>query len=430
MKRARGAIAALTAVAAVSAGGGTNAGDAATAQPAAPPARVGSVPPDSLRARVARLVPAVEELRGRTFRRRVPVAIEGDSAAAVHFSASFDRFVPPARRRAWESAHAAFGLFPRDVDVHTLLLDVLAEQAGGYYDPEREAFVLLDDMPEAALTVLAVHEMTHALDDQYYGIDSLLAATADDDDRGAALAAVIEGSGVEVMTAWMLAALASGELDIASLSALAEDEAGRAERLREAPDVVVRSLLAPYVAGHAFLRAAGTAEVTTAIDRAFAALPLSSEQILHPAKYWQADSLDVPSPIPPLDFVAALGGGFERLGNGVFGELELAALTGPAFDFEVGGIPDGATFTNSGASGWDGDQWAAYARGDSTVVAFASRWDSARDAAEFVSAARWPADVHVERRADAVVAIHGLAATAAKQVAAAWLRAIAATPAR
>jgi hypothetical protein len=270
--------------------------------------------------------------------------------------------------------------------------------------------------------------MTHALDDQYHDIDSLLAATADDDDRGTALSAVIEGSGVEVMTAWMLRALASGELDAAALTALAGDEAGRAERLRRAPDVVVRSLLAPYVAGHAFLRAAGTTSITAAIDRAFAAPPVSSEQILHPAKYWHADSLDVPSPIPPFDAAAALGPGFATLGQGVFGELELAALTGPAFDFEVGGIPDGATFTNPGASGWDGDRWTTCARGEEMVVVFASRWDSQSDAEEFARQARWPTGVHVERHADVVVAVQGLGIEAARRAASHWLRAFVPAP--
>lgn len=392
---------------------------AAPRAPARPSAEsnVAALPADSVRALVTRLIPAVEALRGHAFRAAVPVEVEDDAVAAEYFTDRLDRFLPPERRRAWEHVHAAFGFIDRDTDVERVLLDVLAEQAGGYYDPQRESFVLLGDMPAAALSALAVHELTHALDDQYYDLDSLLAATADDDDRGAALGAVIEGSGVDVMTSWMIEALASGELEAEALTALAAGEAGKAERLRAAPDFVVRSLLASYVAGHAFLRHPGSESMAAQIDRAFAALPVSTEQVLHPAKYWDPDSLDVPSPMPGAEFDAGLGGAYTLLGSGAFGELELASLTGDQLDLGAFGIPDGAAFTNAAASGWDGDRWWVWAQGKRLVAVMASRWDSVRDAQEFETQARWPADVHVVRRGELVVAVHGLKDPEAARVA-------------
>jgi len=391
---------------------------------------VSTVAPDSVRALVARLAPAVERLRGRHFLRPVPVTIESDADAAAHFTTRLERFLPPERRRAWERAHIAVGLLPDSADVQRLLLEVLEEQAGGYYDPGRDAFVLLGDMPAAALAVLAVHELTHALDDQHFDIDSLLASASDDDDRGGAFGAVVEGSGMEVMTQWTLAELAAGGLDVDALTAIADSEAGRAERLLSAPDVVVRALIVPYVAGHAFLRHAGAESIATHIDRAFRRPPVSTEQILHPAKYWDADASDLPRAIVVPDLTAHLGRGYTLVGTGVFGELELAALTGPALDLSALAAPRGDAFTTPGAAGWGGDRWFVYERGTSTVTVVASLWDSPRDAREFATSARWPADVHVDRRGDAVVAVAGATPAVARRVARACLASLAPRKAR
>jgi predicted RNA polymerase sigma factor len=74
------------------------------------------------------------------------------------------------------------------------LLDVLEEQAGGYYDPGTKSFYLLADMPKEMTALLAAHEMTHALEDQRYDIDGRLAKVIDDDDASFALSALVEGS--------------------------------------------------------------------------------------------------------------------------------------------------------------------------------------------------------------------------------------------
>jgi hypothetical protein len=409
--------------------------------PAPPPsaagggALVGGLAADSVQAFVTRLAPAVETLRGRRFRRPVPVHVEADTVAAAHFAARLARFLPPDERRAWERAHVALGLVRPDTDLQQLLLEVLAEQAGGYYDPDRDAFVLLGDMPAAALAVLVVHEMTHALDDQHFDIDSLLAIAAGDDDREAAFSAVVEGSGTWAMAVWCTNEIRAGRLDLEALAAFADTEAARAVVLQAAPDVLVRALLAPYVVGQVFLAGDGPAaaapdSIAGRIDRAFRAPPASSEQVLHPVKYWDPDSLDTPSPIPIVDLAGILGSGFALAGDGVLGELGMAALTGPALDVGAIALDTTAAFTTPAASGWDGDRWCVWERGGAAVTVLASLWDTPRDAQEFETAARWPDGVHVERRGEAVVAVCGAPAATAPRVAAACFAALATAPAR
>ena len=101
---------------------------------------------------------------------------------------------PESKIRADETAFRLLGLVPKDMDVLKTLLDVLEEQAGGFYDPGTKSFYLLDDMPKDMTPLLTAHEMTHALEDQRYDFDARIEKLIDDDDASFALSSLIEGS--------------------------------------------------------------------------------------------------------------------------------------------------------------------------------------------------------------------------------------------
>jgi hypothetical protein len=63
-----------------------------------------------------------------------------------------------------------FGLVPRDFNLKTFLVALLREQVAAYYDPKTKTVNLLDWVdPEQQKPVLA-HELTHALQDQSFGL--------------------------------------------------------------------------------------------------------------------------------------------------------------------------------------------------------------------------------------------------------------------
>ena len=114
----------------------------------------------------------------------------------------------------WDGrAFGMLGLIPEGTDVLDAYLAFLREQAGGFYDPDSKSFFLLDDMPTAMMPLLAAHELTHALEDQHYDLDSRLEGSVENDDRLFAVSAVHEGSAMLVMTAYMTQAMMSGKLD-------------------------------------------------------------------------------------------------------------------------------------------------------------------------------------------------------------------------
>jgi hypothetical protein len=231
---------------------------------------------------------SVERIRGLRFKKPVPVKMVSDAVAREHFTSRLDKFWPAADVGLEQKAYRQLGLLPPRTDVVATLLDLLEEQAGGYYDPETQTFYILDDMPRTAAPILMAHELTHALDDQHFGLDPRLAAAAKDDDRGTALGAVVEGSGTLVMSAYMVREMEAGRLSRNALVAMGESEAGRALKLKAAPALLERMLMAPYMLGPTFLTRGDATRLASGsvpgrdIDRAIQEPPVSTEQILHP----------------------------------------------------------------------------------------------------------------------------------------------------
>lgn len=340
-------------------------------------------------AAVTAVVPELQAIRGLVFREKVPVTVIDDRKAREYALARFRRLTPEAKIRADQSAFRLLGLIPPQLDVLKTLLDVLEEQAGGYYDPGTKSFYLLADMPKEMIALLTAHEMTHALEDQRYDIDGRLAKVIDDDDASFALSAVVEGSATVASAVYVAKGVAAGTLEPDRIGSVSQ--AVPTERLNAMPDVMKRQLLGPYVLGMTFL-ARGRVEGLQAgfpkedVDAAWAHPPQSSEQILHPEKYWNPAQRDDPKHVAIPNPSRILGKGWTRAGSGVLGELTLGCLVGartpgPA-DLASGTVP----WTNAAASGWGGDRYELWTRGDAAVVLVSTVWDTATDASEFAAA--------------------------------------------
>jgi hypothetical protein len=359
-------------------------------------------------AAVTEVVPELQEIRGFAFREKVPVTVIDDRKAREYALARFRRLTPEAKLRADQTAFRLLGLVPPDLDVLKTLLDVLEEQAGGYYDPGTKSFYLLADMPKDMTALLAAHEMTHALEDQRYDIDGRLDKVIDDDDASFALSALVEGSATIASAVYVARQVAAGRMD--------PDRVGNAgqslpmDRLNAMPDVLKRQLLGPYVLGMTFL-ARGRVEGLQAgfpkddVDAAWARPPRSSEQILHPEKYWNPAERDDPKRVAIPNPSGILGKGWTRSGWGVLGELTLGSLVGAKTPEAAQLTSSTASWTNAAASGWGGDRYELWTKGDAAVVLLATVWDTETDAAEFAAALPHDRSAFAFRRAGVRVGI-------------------------
>ncbi|HXX27105.1 MAG TPA: hypothetical protein VEI99_01510, partial [Terriglobales bacterium] len=123
------------------------------------------------------------------------------------------------RLRRSERVLKKFGLLPVDFDLEGFLVKLLREQVAGYYDPKTKTVNLLDWIgPEQQRPVMA-HELTHALQDQSFGLQKWMKKgdidldhkknpTSEDferDEESEARQAVVEGQAMVVLVDYMLA---------------------------------------------------------------------------------------------------------------------------------------------------------------------------------------------------------------------------------
>lgn len=397
------------------------AGLAALAACGAPAAEKLSQP--EAEAAVAKALPELESIRGLAFMTKVPVTVVDDEKARAYALARFRKMTPDAKIASDGKAYELLGLVPQGVDILKTMLDVLEEQAGGFYDPTTKSFYLLDDMPRSMTGPLTTHEMTHALEDQHYDIDARMDKVLDDDDAVFAISSVAEGSASLTMAVAMARAMSSGAIDQDGLREMADSEAGRAKKLDAMPDVLRRQLLGPYVLGALFLAKGDLAKAANGYPQADAAavwakLPRSSEQILHPEKYWDPAHRDEPRDVKAPDLAGLLGDGWHLAGEGVLGELTIGALVGvpPVTSRVVTSGSTASAWTNAAASGWGGDRFALYTKGKEALVVLASVWDSEKDAREFAEALPKRSNRAFGRNGDEVFVVAGGTETQRREI--------------
>ena len=73
-----------------------------------------------------------------------------------------------------------FGLLPQDFDLPGFLVTMLREQVAGYYDAKTKTVNLLNWLDVEQQKPVLAHELTHALQDQSFGIEKWMKATAED----------------------------------------------------------------------------------------------------------------------------------------------------------------------------------------------------------------------------------------------------------
>jgi hypothetical protein len=151
------------------------------------------------------------------------------------------------------------------------------------------------------------------------------------------------------------------------------------DNLDRAPLAIREAMIFPYRAGFGFIAALRRRQPWSAVDAAFARPPRSTEQIIHPERYFAGDQ-----PVPVLATTTAALSGYSIVHSTVWGELGFGLwLRSHGID-ELG--------AEEAAAGWGGDRVIVLARpGDKRVtraVGIArTEWDSEADAIEAAEAA-------------------------------------------
>ncbi len=368
------------------------------------PFRDAAAEPETLsESKIQEIMETVSEIRGLALREKVTVQKMNREELSRYVQKKLKEEFPPSRARKFERTLRAFELFPEDRDLRSTLKQMLVQSIMGFYEPETDELFLIREEGEgkgndrlgmfrrlveklniSPLEIYAAHELTHALQDQYFELETLPFRDDSNDDRVLAQKALIEGGASYVMYEYILNKQGLSLHTVMSTmkpgleNMLFSDMGGMVGM--DVPLFVQKSLLFPYIAGLQFVlegkqRSDGKWK---ALNRAYEEMPQSTEQILHPEKYFR--QRDVPR-LPELpEFSAMKSGDYSFLQQNRFGEYGIHLLFLTFFPDQVGRI-------NEARTGWDGDTYRVYGHDSSSQFRYVwvTGWDSKKDAREFVS---------------------------------------------
>lgn len=333
-----------------------------------PPAAEKSAPVSTIASRV-------EAIRGLRFETPPRPAEVTPAQAKRDGLEDLDRTYPAAERHADEEVLKLLGLLQPSVDLRKVSATVFGQGVAGYYDPRTKRLRIVKGAQTTNRflnEITLAHELTHALEDQRFGLD--LDDTSGSDDAALARLALVEGSATAVM-------LTYGERHFSADQSIAGLFASLGQDTGDLPPFIEAQLLFPYLGGQAFVQrlfATGNNswKVLNAADRFRP--PASTEQVLHPEKYL---AVEQPLRVRGRGVAGVLGEGWKRTASGTWGEWATGELLG----------------NPAAAEGWGGDHYELWQQPTGTCQApcrqrdalvMRWRWDTGRDAREFETSLR------------------------------------------
>lgn len=314
----------------------------------------------------------VQQARQRQFKEFPPVEVLADTEFDQNLLADFETFRTELDDEG--VTLTALGLLDPGTSLADAYRDALKIGVVGFYDPKTGRLVVrasadgtLGDL-NLYMRQTLVHELTHALDDQWFDLDREDFA---DGDAEYGFTAVVEGNARRVDQRWQdgLDAASQQQLEAEGMSALSPDDLLRYFTL---PAILQQLQLSPYTDGLAYMQQLTASGGEAAADAALTTPPLSSEEILHPGLSRATDP-EITLPRPPAKGTAA--------NDGRLGELLVDQWLG-----------------SSVGDGWGGDRFVTWRDGTRSCIAVDLAADTPADLTQMQTAAQsWAAEAAADR---------------------------------
>jgi hypothetical protein len=331
-------------------------------------------------AEIDRTLGELEQISGLRLYKKVPYDLISKDKVNEFLKKKVKEVSTPKELRAEELTLKKFGLVPPDFDLAQTTVDVLTEQAAAFYDYHAKKLFITDWTPSATREAALAHELAHALADQNFNLKRFIGKAKESDDEAMARMAVMEGQATWIMSEFL--ARRNGETLVhnpeleARMNRMANSGAdGEFPVFEGAPLYIRATLMFPYTSGMSFQQAVVDKDSKAAFGEVFRQPPISTQQVLHPDKYFAHAA-----PMPP-DLPKAAVHGYKGLIGGTFGELDhqvlLEQYAGKSAAEEI-------------APHWRGGAYEIVEnrKKDRAILLYASRWEDAEWARKFFAAYR------------------------------------------
>lgn len=274
----------------------------------------------------------------------------------------------------FEGFFRALGLVSGDVDLLEASNDASSGTTLAYYSFEDRRITVRGTSINAATKSTVVHELTHALQDQHFGIgdqfEAFEEADEDDTEAGAAstvLRAVVEGDAerIEARYAESLDAKERGAL-IRAQRKLSE-RAGAQTARDDVPEVILTLMGAPYALGSSLVEIVAADGGNDAVNALLRRGAMPHDDVLLDPFLFLTDQGARGAAVK----VPGTSDGEEEFDAGHFGALGWYFLLAERMPLRD---------ALAAVQGWDGDAYVAYERDDVTCARMAVRNDSAAGA--------------------------------------------------
>lgn len=227
----------------------------------------------------------------------------------------------PEEIRAEELTLKKFGLVPADFDLAKNTVDLLTEQAAAFYDYDKKKLFITDSTPSDTREPVLAHELAHAIADQNYNLSKFIRQGRKSDDGSTARLAVMEGQATWLMSEFLARktgqSLKNSPSLVAMMSSVSDSGAGQYPVYDSSPLYLRLSLVFPYTKGMLFQNALFEHDGQRGFAEVFQKPPVSTQQIMHPDKYY-TDVKPTEPALPEPELVK----GYKSLVGGTLGELE------------------------------------------------------------------------------------------------------------
>ena len=322
----------------------------------------------------------VSNLRGLSIRDSVVRFVISRNEAERVLSESFFSISSEAELADEARVLTALGLIKPTYDLVSYSLNRMADGVGGFYFPDSEQLFVIGGGFAGVERLIYSHEYAHALVDQHYGLDALgvYPECLGDEQRCDAIRALTEGDATLIMQTWLEEdASPQDVLDLARYRPL-----GFVIPEAFPPPFVEKDVNFPYEMGLAFVNYLHERGSWGEVNRAYASLPASTEQILHPAKYIAGE---LPLTVGLPDLSAVVGTGWRVIKDNLLGEWRTYLILRSGADTKA---QLAESQSGNAARGWGGDRYVVFTdeKGERLILVARWAWDVAADATEFRTA--------------------------------------------